>query len=411
MDSRGLLQPYALESRKHRLVANYRKRFTQSQEQKNNRQKKKKKNAIPLLRARIVRTATRLGGITLAGIIQAPRRQAPFARFSPRAPRSTKKDKVEPSMFLFLVHRDYAAQERIEPRREKCASWRGHGRGGFRAKVYDETRPASAVDRDELGLGLDDKSETHSDKDEAEARIPVPVAMWVRLPNFKRPSYTFPSEPHVSRTLITAILNDVAAKSSLVSASLQIYVLVNGSEAGVAVVECSWARLDDVPFGKIRSPNERLLPYLIATNPVNYGKPWRLNCVEALAAAFYIVGLGEYAEILLSKFSWGHSFWKVNGGLLKRYQVCKDAAEVQAVQKLIVAELEEDYERRRAEGQAENDDLLVANPNHSNTIWGTQSEEEDSGSEDQDGSNESEADAKNELGGDVTNKLEKLEVR
>lgn len=55
------------------------------------------------------------------------------------------------------------------------------------------------------------------------------------------------------------------------------------------------------------------VPYLVATNPVNYGKPWRLNCVEALAAAFYIVGLDEYARILLDKFSWGHAFWNVNG--------------------------------------------------------------------------------------------------
>jgi pre-rRNA-processing protein TSR3 len=54
------------------------------------------------------------------------------------------------------------------------------------------------------------------------------------------------------------------------------------------------------------------VPYLVATNPVNYGKPWRLNCVEALAAAFYIVGLDEPAEVLLSKFGWGHAFWKVN---------------------------------------------------------------------------------------------------
>lgn len=35
-------------------------------------------------------------------------------------------------------------------------------------------------------------------------------------------------------------------------------------EHGIAVVEASWARLDEVPFNKIKSNNERLLPYLVA---------------------------------------------------------------------------------------------------------------------------------------------------
>ncbi|KAL7409793.1 hypothetical protein BDY24DRAFT_428045 [Mrakia frigida] len=119
--------------------------------------------------------------------------------------------------------------------------------------------------------------------------------------------------------------------------------------SGLAVVECSWARLDEVPWTKIRSPNERLLPFLIATNPVNYGKPWRLNCVEALAAAFYITGFAAEAELLLSKFSWGHSFWEVNESLITRYLTCKSADDVRAMQDLIISEMETERDERRRE--------------------------------------------------------------
>lgn len=96
---------------------------------------------------------------------------------------------------------------------------------------------------------------------------------------------------------------------------------------------------------------------------MNYGKPWRLNCVEALAAAFYITGFDQHAEFLLGKFSWGHSFWKVNGHLIQRYRTCDSAEEVVAMQERILAEAEEDYQRNRQQDN-EDDDLLVANPNH-----------------------------------------------
>lgn len=110
------------------------------------------------------------------------------------------------------------------------------------------------------------------------------------------------------------------------------------AENGVAVVECSWARLDEVPFGKLKSPHERLLPHMIATNPVNYGKPMKLNCVEALAAAFYVCSMPAQGRLLLSKFGWGEHFPKINARWIRAYRGCADAREVNELSRKMVEE-------------------------------------------------------------------------
>ncbi|CAD6572406.1 MAG: ribosome bioproteinsis protein tsr3 [Cyphobasidiales sp. Tagirdzhanova-0007] len=140
-------------------------------------------------------------------------------------------------------------------------------------------------------------------------------------------------------------------------------------ENGTAVVECSWARLEELPWGKIRSPHERILPYLIAANPINYGKPFKLTCVEAVAAALYICGFDEQATEMLDKFGWGHSFWEMNGPLVERYKTCHDAEEILAMQSTIQAEIQQEVQERRDRNDHEDGDMLFANPNHHASAW------------------------------------------
>ena len=74
------------------------------------------------------------------------------------------------------------------------------------------------------------------------------------------------------------------------------------------------------------------MPFLVAANPVNFGKPFKLSTVEALAAALVILGLPWQAEAILSKFSWGHVFLDLNREPLAEYASAKDSAEVVKIQ-------------------------------------------------------------------------------
>ena len=105
-----------------------------------------------------------------------------------------------------------------------------------------------------------------------------------------------------------------------------------------------------MPWSRVGGRCERLLPYLVAANPVNYGRPWRLNCVEALAACFFICGHEDWAEIALQHFSYGKPFLEINSQLLRRYAACTSEEEIKKAEEVWLEKLEREYSQNRTDG-------------------------------------------------------------
>lgn len=99
---------------------------------------------------------------------------------------------------------------------------------------------------------------------------------------------------------------------------------------GLCVLDTSWKEevFPRVPWGR-----ERALPYLVAANPVNYGRPVKLSSVEALAAALVILGHRQEAEALLAKFKWGPTFLALNAEPLDLYRRARDSRGVVRAQR------------------------------------------------------------------------------
>ena len=100
---------------------------------------------------------------------------------------------------------------------------------------------------------------------------------------------------------------------------------------GILVMDLSWRNIEDFPKAG-RGTIPRALPYLLAANPVNWGKPMKLSSAEAVAAALYIVGLKNQAKAVLSRFSFGEQFLILNQEPLQRYSEASSSAEVVAIQ-------------------------------------------------------------------------------
>lgn len=118
---------------------------------------------------------------------------------------------------------------------------------------------------------------------------------------------------------------------------------------GLLALDCSWAQAEEAFPALLGSTRSRALPFLVAANPVNYGKPFVLSTAEAIGAALYIVGEQRQARDVLSALPFGELFLTLNQNPLDDYAKCATSAEVVQAQ---MAYLSGDEDEGEAPGPA-----------------------------------------------------------
>lgn len=98
---------------------------------------------------------------------------------------------------------------------------------------------------------------------------------------------------------------------------------------GLLAVDASWRRINEIKWPR---GIQRVLPFLIAANPINYGKPFKLSTAEAIAAALYILGFQYEAERVLSEFKWGPEFLRINEDRLNLYATAANPEEMKELE-------------------------------------------------------------------------------
>ena len=102
------------------------------------------------------------------------------------------------------------------------------------------------------------------------------------------------------------------------------------AKKGLVVMDLTWTNIDDFP--RVRRTEERALPYLLAANPINWGRPMELNSAEAIMASLVILGEDDQAAEFIQRFNWAPEFMRLNGSMLEDYAKAKDSAEVVKIQ-------------------------------------------------------------------------------
>jgi len=120
-----------------------------------------------------------------------------------------------------------------------------------------------------------------------------------------------------------AVLLDPFAEKSLSCEDRMV-----AQQYGLVALDCSWKNAEQTfQLLQVRL-TPRALPFLLAANPVNYGKPFQLSTLEAFAAALYILDEVTQATKILGIYTWGHRFLELNKEPLEEYRAARSSAEI-----------------------------------------------------------------------------------
>jgi pre-rRNA-processing protein TSR3 len=126
-----------------------------------------------------------------------------------------------------------------------------------------------------------------------------------------------------------AILLDPFAKKALSREDEE-----QATNRGVCILDCSWEQAEGTfkKAKKIGRLTSRSLPYLLAANPINYGRPWRLSSLEAAAASLTILGDKAHGRRVADLTNWGRTFMQLNAEPLEEYSAAETSREVVRIQ-------------------------------------------------------------------------------
>jgi pre-rRNA-processing protein TSR3 len=138
-------------------------------------------------------------------------------------------------------------------------------------------------------------------------------------------------EKQIRKTPMNTILLNPFAEKSISKEDLKL-----AKEIGILAVDCSWKNAENNFEYLDKRNNSRALPFVVAANPVNFGKPFKLTTLEAFATSLYIFDEVKKAVEILNLYKLGPHFLSLNKEPLEEYRQAKTSKEIVEIMKKYV---------------------------------------------------------------------------